>query len=149
MRTIFRVITASVICLVITAGLANAADLRARLEGVWKMVRPSTDAAGNPCPFVPESFDFRKDGTVIMSNMPPGMTARYRIAPAEDEAKAVAARTGVNWKGKEMLLMMMGPGDDWAGRSMPYRYSIKGDELTLEVKDWSPSRFKRVRSGRR
>ena len=122
---------------------AFGADPVKPLTGKWKIAIPARDAAGNPCPFVPEEMEYFSDGTMTMSNMPGGRVP-FRIDLTAEERQVMEARDP-SWKGKKLLLIKPMPQMEWRSTPMAYSYSIDKDKLTLSVTGWSPAVFQRVK----
>ena len=112
------------------------------LTGTWKITVKGVDSQNNPCPFVPEEITFFKDGTVLMSNMPPGMKMYYTTVLTGEEAKAVMGKFSYLRDKDHILLMKPSTPTDWIN-SMAYDYTLKGSELTLFVPGWTPSTYSR------
>lgn len=127
---------------ILVMGLALACAAADPLVGKWKVAQKGVDAANNECPFIPDEFEFFPDGTVAMSNMP-GVKMAYKTKLSDTDAKSLMKKF-TYLKDKKKILLMMPPGlNDWLNQSMAYIYSIKANELSMEIPGWSPSKFKR------
>lgn len=113
------------------------------LFGQWKMTLRPVDDAGKPCPFIPESIQFFKDQTLIMSSAP-GQRFQFKTSLTEDEKKAIEAKYP-DVKGKSILLIKPNPKMDWRSTPMVYIYSVDKNELTLTVHGWESAKFKLVK----
>jgi len=112
-----------------------------QLLGTWKITHRSVDKAGTPCPFLPDSLEFFKDQTLIMSNLP-GRFLPYKTELTAAETKAFEAK---GFKGKNMLLVKPVLQMDWLSTPMVYSYSLTKDALSLTAQGWEPATFKRVK----
>jgi len=137
-----RVLAAVFIVLALTAS-AFAGDGGQVLSGKWKMTVPARDAAGSPCPFVPDMMEFFDDGTVAMSNMP-GNRVPFKTDLAPDEKQAMELRNP-SLKGKNLLLVKPMPQMEWRSTPIVYAYSVTANELTISVTGWTPATFTRVK----
>gem|GEM_PF-1518023 len=110
-----------------------------KLLGVWTMTQNSMDKSGQPCPFVPQTMQFFKDGSVLMTcfgeqHLP------YKITLTKDERQAIEKRNP-ELAGKNIMLVKPDPAMDWASTTMVYGYTIVNSELTLTIQGWSPAKF--------
>ena len=129
-----------VLCLATTLSCTRGSQ--DTLTGTWKITVKGVDSESRPCPFVPEEITFFKDGTVSMSNMPPGMNMYYKTDLAADEALAIMGKFSYLKDKDHILLMKPSSPTDWIN-SMAYDYALKGNELTLAVPGWTPSMYSR------
>ena len=113
------------------------------LLGTWEITHRPVDAAGTPCPFLPETIEFYKDRSAIMSNMP-DMRLPYKTELTADEKKAFEKRSE-SFKGKRLLLVKPNPQMEWLNTPMVYIYSVSNNELTLTVQGWETATFKRMK----
>jgi|PlaIllAssembly_1097288.scaffolds.fasta_scaffold01967_8 hypothetical protein len=129
-----------VLCLASTLSCTKGSEVV--LTGTWKITAKGVDSQNNPCPFVPEEITFFKDGTVSMSNMPPGMKMFFKTALTGEEARAVMEKFAYLKDKDHILLMRPSAPTDWIN-SMAYDYSLKGNELTLFLPGWTASTYGR------
>lgn len=122
---------------------AQGPDNAGLLTGTWKMTHRPVDASGKPCPFLPESIQFFKDGTLVMSNMQ-GMHMPYKTDVTADERQALDKRSE-EFKGKSLLLVKPNPRMNWLNTPMVYMYSVTRNELSLAIQGWETATFKRVK----
>jgi hypothetical protein len=108
--------------------------------GKWSITHRPVDKSGQPCAYLPESIEFFKDGTVVMSNMP-DMHMPFKIDLTADEKQAIEKRAGFN--GKKIMLIKPNPQMDWKSTPMVYNYSVNKKELSLTIQDWEKATFKR------
>lgn len=113
------------------------------LLGTWEITHRPVDAAGKPCPFLPETIAFFNDQSVLMSNVP-GMHLPYKTELTAEEMGALEKRSE-GFKGKSLLLVKPNPRMDWRSTPMVYIYSISKNELALTVQGWETATFKRVK----
>lgn len=113
------------------------------LLGKWKITHRPVNAAGKPCPFLPETIEFFKDRTLIMSNLP-GKHLPYKIELTADEMQAFEKRSE-GFKGKSLLLVKPSPRMDWQSTPMVYIYEITREGLFLTIQGWETATFKRVK----
>ena len=113
------------------------------LVGKWQITHRPVDAAGKPCPFLPESMEISKNQTIVMSNVP-GMKMPYKTELTVDETEAFAKRSEI-YKGKQLLLVKPNPRMDWRTTPMVYIYSITKGVLSITVQGWETAIFKRVK----
>ena len=113
------------------------------LFGKWKMTLRPLDDSGKPCPFIPESIEFFKDQTLIMSSAP-GQHFQFKTNLTADEKQSIEARFA-GFKGESILLVKPSPHMDWRSTPMVYIYSVGKNELTLTVQGWRPAKFKLVK----
>lgn len=125
----------------LASNIALAAGKGPALLGTWVLTDSPTDASGKPCPFIPQKMQFFKDHTLTMSTIP-NRSLPYKTDPTPDEREKIEARDP-DLKGKQLLLIKPNPNLDWVSTPMVYGYSLKGDRLTLSIKGWEPSTFKR------
>lgn len=114
----------------------------APLVGAWVQQECPPDASGKACPLVPKKMQFFKDNTVELSTMP-NRSLPYKTELTAEEREQIEARDP-EFKGKQLLLIKPNPGMNWLSTPMVYIYSVKRNELTLTIKGWAPSVFKRV-----
>jgi len=110
-----------------------------KLVGFWTMTQNSTDASGSPCPFVPQTMQFFKDATVVMSSFGNDHLP-YKTIITKEERQAIEERNP-DLAGKGIVLIKPNPAMDWATTPMVYGYTIAKDELTLTLQGWSPAKF--------
>lgn len=115
---------------------AKSAEL---LYGKWSITHRPVDKSGQPCPYIPESIEFFKDSTVVMSNMP-DTHMPFKIDLTADEKQAIEQRTGS--KGKKIMLIKPNPQIDWTLTPMVYIYSVNKKELSLTIQGWEKATFK-------
>ena len=115
----------------------------AQLLGKWQITHRPVNAAGKPCPFLPETIEFFKDQSLIMSNVP-GTHLPYKTRLTAAETQALVKRSE-GFKGKTLLLVKPTPRMDWQSTPMVYIYTVTGDGLTLTVQGWDTATFKRVK----
>ena len=114
-----------------------------QLMGKWQITHRPVDKEGKPCPFLPETIEFFKDRTLLMSNFP-GVHLAYKIEITEDERKALEQRS--EWfKGKRLLLVRPNPRMGWTNTPMVYVYAVTKDGLSLTVEGWDTATFKQVK----
>jgi hypothetical protein len=113
------------------------------LIGKWKITHRPVDAAGKPCPFLPETMEISKNNTIVMSNVP-GMKMPYKTELTAEEVEAFAKKSEI-YKGKQLLLVKPNPRMDWLSTPMVYIYSITKGVLSINVKGWETATFKRVK----
>ena len=110
------------------------------LIGKWTITCNPVDATGKPCPYLPQTIEFFKDGTLMMSatgdiHMP------YKTELTAEETLAFEKRPGL--KGKQVLLIRPTSEMDWKATPMVYVYTVTKDELTLTMEGWEKATFKR------
>jgi hypothetical protein len=140
-RSLVKFFTALFIITVATS--AFAADPGKLLTGTWQMVTPARDAAGNNCPFVPDTMEFFSDKTMTMSNMP-GNRLPFKTDLTPEEKQAMETRDPA-LKGKNLLLVKPMPQMEWRSTPIVYSYSITKNELHITVTGWTPATFQRVK----
>jgi hypothetical protein len=113
------------------------------LVGVWQITHRPVDAAGKPCPFLPESIKVIDGQTLTMSNVP-NMQLPYKTDLTAGERQALEQRSEL-FKGKKLLLVKPNPRMDWRATPMVYIYTISKDVLTLTVQGWETATFKRAK----
>jgi hypothetical protein len=113
------------------------------LLGTWKITHRPVNAAGKPCPFLPETIVFLKGHSLIMSNVP-GAHLPYKTELIAEETQALEKRSE-SLKGKRLLLVKPSPRMDWRSTPMVYVYTVTRDGLTLTVQGWETATFKRVK----
>jgi hypothetical protein len=124
-----------------THAFAKASAAGNPLIGVWNITHRPVDAAGKPCPFLPESIKFLDGQTLMMSNIP-NMQLPYKTDLTADERQALEKRS--EWfKGKKLLLVKPNPRMDWRTTPMVYTYTVSKDDMTLTVQGWETATFKR------
>ncbi len=137
-----RIAVISVAMLALIAACATKAE--DPIVGRWKIEVYGIDKDNNPCPFVPEEFEFFRDGTVSMTNAPEGMKLYYATSLNEEDAGQVLTKFPYLKDRKHIL--MMGPSQtDLVNRAMAYDYSVTGSELRMTLPGWTPSRYRRVK----
>jgi len=114
------------------------------LVGLWSNRVPSTNSAGEPCPFTPETLEFYKDQTVAMPEFG-SQHLPYKTALTKDERTSAEKRFPA-LKGKNILLILPNPSMNWYNTPMAYSYAIRKNELTLILQNWSPAKFSRKSS---
>ena len=120
--------------------MAQMASAENQIVGKWRLIEQAKDSQGNPCPYVPNHYEFFKDGTVGMDNLPPGMKMLYRATLTPQETRAIIEKAP-ELKGKgRILLLKPSPQMDWKD-AMPYRIDIKNNELMMELPDWTPAKY--------
>jgi len=129
--------------LTLATAASPAMAAESALMGSWQVLERGVDSANNPCPFVPDTIEFFRDGTVSMTNMPQGMKMLYKTALSPEEAKAVMAKFPYLKDKDHILLMMPATQADWANNSIAYDYAVKGRIFTMTLPGWAPSTFKR------
>jgi hypothetical protein len=146
----FRILVAILLLSVVTLSFspvrlafANEANSDVLLLGKWKITHRPVNAAGKPCPFLPETIEFFKDQSLIMSNVP-GMHLPYKTDLTTDEMQALEKRSE-GFKGKRLLLVKPTPRMDWRSTPMVYIFSVTRDGLSLTVQGWETATFKRVK----
>ena len=122
---------------IVYSGQQKGADL----IGTWSNTVRSTNSSGESCPFVPDTITFDKSQTVSMlelgiENLP------YKITLTKDERASIGKRFP-ELKGKALLLVLPNTSMSWDNTPMVYAYSIKKNELTLILHNWSPAKFVR------
>jgi hypothetical protein len=122
---------------------ANDADASSKLLGNWKLTSRPADAAGTPCPFLPDTITFQKGHNLIMSNMP-GRLLPYKTDLSAAERTSIEARSSF-FKGKNLLLVKPAPQMEWLTTPMVYGYTASKDGLILLTEGWDPATFKRVK----
>jgi len=123
--------------------LAKETITDGQLLGKWKITHRPVNAAGQPCPFLPETIEFFKDQSLIMSNVP-GTHLPYKTQLTAEETQALVKRSA-GFKGKSLLLVKPTPRMDWRSTPMVYIYAVSADGLTLTVQGWDTAKFKRVK----
>ena len=113
------------------------------LSGVWKITHRPVNAAGVPCPFLPDSIEFFNNQSLIMSNVP-GMRMPYKTALTAAEMQAFEKKSE-GYKGKSLLLVKPNPRMEWLATPMVYIYSLTKGELILTAQGWEPATFKRLK----
>ena len=113
------------------------------LLGSWKISQRPVNAAGVPCPFLPDSIQFLKDRSLVMSNVP-GLHMPYKTELTAAERQAFEERSA-EYQGKSLLLVKPNPKMEWLSTPMVYIYSISKDELLLTAQGWEQATFKRVK----
>lgn len=137
----FSLLTIFLSLMIFSAGLSWADG---NILGKWKMTVPAMNSAKEPCPFIPDSMEFFSDGTVGMSNMQ-GMKMLYRTDLTKAELEIQRKRYPDLAK-KKIMLMTPPQQMDWSNAAMAYGYSVKGDELVLEISGgWTPAKFMRMK----
>jgi hypothetical protein len=123
---------------------AKEKEAASPLLGTWKITHRPLNDAGVPCPFLPESMQFFKDQTLVMSNFPGGVHLPYKtdLSPAEKQA---FEKKSESFKGKSLLLVKPNPNMDWTTTPMVYIYSVNKNELTLTATGWEPATFRRAK----
>jgi len=123
---------------------ANAAQSKNdNLTGTWTKTACTVDAAGKPCPFIPDTIQFFDDQTLNMSNVPIKHLAFKTDVTAGEIEKIVKRKPEL--KGKRLLLIRINPKMEWAATPMIYAYTVEKDELTLITTGWEPAVFARVK----
>lgn len=112
-----------------------------KLIGVWKLTVPSKDESGKPCPFVPDSMEYFKDQTMVMSNFG-SQHLPYKTTLSKDERMKIDQSIPA-FKGKGVMLIKPNPNMDWLSTPMKYAYTIKSNELTLILQGYTPAKFKK------
>jgi hypothetical protein len=104
-------------------------------------VERAQDESGKPCPFVGQQIEFTSDGRMISPNMPAPF--RYKVNPSKVEAEgAIANNPELN--GMEiMLASMRDVQGDWSKAPLVYGVQLKGNQLTMKVSGYTPSRYKK------
>jgi len=123
--------------------LAGEAGAVPPIVGKWMITHRPVDAAGKPCPYLPENMEISKDHTLVMSNFPEFRMA-YKTELSADEQQALAARSD-SYKGKQLLLIKPDPRMEWLNTPMVYIYSVRKNVMTLEVVGWETATFKRTK----
>jgi hypothetical protein len=123
--------------------LSSEGGVAAPLLGKWRITHRPVDAAGKPCPFLPESMEISKDHTIVMSNFP-GMKMAYKTDLTPDDIRALAKRSE-SYNGKHLLLIKPNPQIEWRNTPMVYIYSIIKGVMSLNVVGWETATFKRVK----
>lgn len=144
MRRTFLTTLLTLVTLIALAasGAFAAAPAAAPLTGAWQITHRPVDAAGKPCPFLPDAIQFFKDGTLSMSNMPKKMRLPFKTDPTADERQALEERAAA-FKGQQLLLVKPNPRLDWRATPMVYIYTVSADTLTLNIQGWETATFKR------
>jgi len=124
----------------IQPAFAKDAKSAGLLQGKWSITHRPVDKSGQPCPYLPESIEFFKDGTVVTSNIP-DMHMPFKIDLTADEKQAIEKRTG--FKGNKIILIEPNPQIDWKSTPMVYIYSVNKKELSLTIQGWEKATFKR------
>ena len=136
-------LAAAVLAVVAVPQLFAKENTAAQLIGNWEITHRPVDASGTPCPFLPESIEFYKDQTLVMSNLP-GRPLPYKTELTAGETKAFEARSE-GYKGKTLLLVKPVPQMDWLSTPMVYVYSVTKDGLNLTADGWEAATFKRIK----
>ena len=124
-------------------GFAQGADQAAALLGTWKITHRPVNEAGVPCPFLPESLQFFKDHSLVMSNFP-GAHMPYKTDLTAAERAALEKRSG-DYQGKALLLVKPNPAMDWSVTPMVYAYSVAKGKLSLTPQGWESATFQKVK----
>lgn len=74
------------------------------LQGKWKTSHRPVDAAGKPCPYLPDTIEFFKEKTLMMSNFA-DIHMYYKTDLSDVEVKSFDKRPGL--KGKQLLLVRL------------------------------------------
>ena len=127
----------------VQGAFAKDTSAPAQLVGNWKITHRPVNESGQPCPFLPETIQFLKDQTLIMSNLP-GRALPFKTELTAAEKSAMIERTDA-YKGKSLLLVKPIPQMDWSATPMVYIYSVSKDTLSLTVEGWEPAAFSRVK----
>jgi len=113
------------------------------LAGTWDITHRPVDAAGKPCPYLPDSITFFNDSSLVMSNFPGmHMAFKTKLTAAETEA---FDRKAPEYHGKSLLLVKLNPKMEWTATPMVYVYSVVKDEMQLTARGWDAATFKRVK----
>ena len=124
-------------------GFATENNAASQLLGTWQITHRPVNGAGEPCPFLPESIEFFKNQTLVMSNLS-GRPLPYKTELTAAEKQSFEARSA-GYRGKSLLIVKPIPQMDWTSTPMVYIYAVTKDGLTLIVDGWEPSSFKRVK----
>ena len=122
--------------------IAKEAKPTQQLLGSWVITHRPVNSAGIPCPFLPETIEFLKGQTVVMSNLP-ARALPYKTELTAAETQAFEERSE-RYKGKKLLLVKPSQQMDWRATPMVYIYSVNKDTLSLTVEGWDSATFKRV-----
>jgi hypothetical protein len=145
-RNIFVALLLATVVLVVSSvpqAMANDADATSKLIGSWKLTFRPLNPEGTPCPFLPETIEFKKDHNLIMSNLPGGLLP-FKTNLTAAERKSFEARSPF-FKGKNLLIVKPVPQMDWLSTPMAYGYQVSKDGLVLNTEGWDPATFKRVK----
>lgn len=124
-------------------GFAAESIGASQLLGTWQITHRPVNGAGEPCPFLPESIEFLRNQTLVMSNLP-GTPLPYKTELTAPEQQAFAARSA-GYRGKALLIVKPTLKMEWTATPMVYVYAVTKDRLTLSADGWEPSTFKRVK----
>jgi hypothetical protein len=120
-----------------TASAVPGEDIK--LLGTWTMTQNSNDKSGQPCPFVPQTMQFFKDQSVLMTGFGE-QRLPYKTILTKEERLAVEKRNP-DLAGKGIVLIKPNPNMPWTSTPMVYGYTIVKNELTLTLQGWSPAKF--------
>ena len=123
--------------------LSSEAGSDALIVGKWKITHRPVDAAGKPCPFLPETMEISRDHTLVMSNFP-GRRMPFKTDLTAEEQQALAKRSE-SYRGKHLLIIKPNPRMEWLNTPMVYIYTVKKDVMTLDVVGWETATFKRAK----
>ena len=112
------------------------------LQGKWKIIHRPVDAAGTPCPYLPDTIEFFKDKTLMMSNIA-DIHMPYKTDLTDIELQAFDKRPGL--KGKQLLLVRPTSEMDWKATPMVYSYVVTKDELSLAIEGWEQAIYNRAK----
>ena len=112
------------------------------LIGKWTITCNPLDASGKPCPYLPQTIEFFRDGTVGLSNIG-DIHMPYKTKLTAEETQAFDKRPGL--KGQQLLLIRPSSEMDWKATPMVYVYTVTNDELTLTLEGWEKATFKRLK----
>jgi hypothetical protein len=110
-----------------------------KLIGTWTLAQNSTDKSGQPCPFVPQTMEFFKDQSVMVTGFGE-QHLPYKTILTKDERQAIE-KSCPDLAGKGIVLIKPNPNMPWTSTPMVYGYKIVKNELTLILQGWSPAKF--------
>jgi hypothetical protein len=124
----------------VQSSFANDAKSTGLLQGKWDIVKKPAHKSGDPCPYIPDTIEFFKDGTLELSNMP-DMHMPFKTDLTSDEKDAIEQRPG--FKGRKLLLVKPNPRMDWKSTPMVYIYEVSENQLSLTVQGYEKATYKK------
>jgi hypothetical protein len=120
----------------------KASDLKKPLEGKWQVLEAQVNESEK---YLSDEMEFFPDGTVFMSDLP-GSKLKFKTELSKEETELLR-KNYPELVGKNVVLIMLDPTDNWLQNAVIYQFTVSDDELSLRPAIIEkPVKLKRVKS---
>lgn len=120
----------------------KASDLKKPLEGKWQILEAQVNESEK---YLSDEMEFFPDGTVFMSDLP-GSKLKFKTELSKEETELLR-KNYPELVGKNVVLIMLDPTDNWLQNAVIYQFTVSDDELSLRPAIIEKTvKFRRIKS---